>query len=81
MIIKIPIKKLLPYEAIKEDHLNELFEKIKSDGFLLRPIAVSKLDNFGRPVFILFTMASPNRIFKKIRLSIYNGKCCRFLGR
>ncbi|PIP16808.1 MAG: hypothetical protein COX44_03385 [Candidatus Portnoybacteria bacterium CG23_combo_of_CG06-09_8_20_14_all_37_13] len=53
MIIKIPIEKLLPHENIFKNHFQKLFEEIKNDGFLLRPIAVSKLDNSGQPGYFL----------------------------
>ena len=52
-IIKILIEKLIPHESILEERFKELLDEIKKDGFLLRPIVVSKLNNFGRPGFYL----------------------------
>jgi len=53
MITKIPLNKLLPHEETLEEHFRELLVEIKSDGFLLRPIAVSRLDDFGKKGYFL----------------------------
>jgi len=53
MIIKIPLNKLLPHEETLEEHFQELLREIKRDGFLLRPIAVSRLDNVGKRGYFL----------------------------
>jgi len=46
-IVKIPIESLVPHEGLIERHVQKIFNEIKNDGFLKRPLAVSRLDKFG----------------------------------
>ncbi len=46
-ILKANISDLVPHEGILDWHLKETKEWIEKDGFLARPIAVSRLDNLG----------------------------------
>jgi hypothetical protein len=46
-ILKAKISDLVPHEGIFDWHLKEIKDWIERDGFLARPIAVSRLDNLG----------------------------------
>ncbi|MHB8566899.1 MAG: ParB N-terminal domain-containing protein [Nitrososphaerales archaeon] len=46
-IRKASISELVPHEGVIEEHIRTTTEWIRSDGYLARPIAVSKLDHLG----------------------------------
>ena len=46
-IKKLNIPELVPHEGVIEEHIRETTDWIRSDGFLLRPIAISRLDSLG----------------------------------
>lgn len=48
-IEKIEIKRLMPHEEYREDHVLEVLGWFKRDGYQLRPIAVYELKDFGYP--------------------------------
>ncbi len=46
-IKKASISELVPHEGVIEEHIREITNWIGSDGYLARPIAVSRLDYLG----------------------------------
>jgi hypothetical protein len=46
-IVKVDISDLVPHEGVIEEHIREVYNEMKSDGFQLRPIAISRLDSLG----------------------------------
>ena len=46
-IMKIDMSDLVPHEGVIEEHIRETTDWIRSDGFQLRPIAISRLDFLG----------------------------------
>jgi len=38
---------LVPHEGVIEEHIQEIKSEMESDGFQLRPIAISRLDQLG----------------------------------
>ena len=46
-IRKASMSELVPHEGVYEWHIKEIADWIGSDGYLARPIAVSKLDHLG----------------------------------
>ena len=47
-IRKASMTELVPHEGVIEWHIKEITDWIRSDGYLARPIAVSKLDYLGQ---------------------------------
>jgi hypothetical protein len=45
--VSVNISDLVPHEGVIEEHIREVMSEIERDGFLLRPIAVSRLDSLG----------------------------------
>ncbi len=46
-IAKIDMRDLVPHEGVIEEHIQEVYNEMKRDGFQLRPIAISRLDAVG----------------------------------
>ena len=46
-IVKIDMLDLVPHEGVIEEHIQEVYNEMKRDGFQLRPIAISRLDSLG----------------------------------
>ncbi|HZW55961.1 MAG TPA: ParB N-terminal domain-containing protein [Nitrososphaerales archaeon] len=46
-IKRVDIPDLVPHEGVIEEHIREITDWIRSDGFQLRPIAISRLDSLG----------------------------------
>jgi len=46
-IVKLDMSALVPHEGVIEEHIREVYNQMKSDGFQLRPIAISSLDSVG----------------------------------
>jgi len=52
-IEKIDLALLVPHEEYREEHVLELMEQIKEEGYLLRPIAVSSLKKHGKTGYLI----------------------------
>ncbi len=46
-IAKIDMRDLVPHEGVIEEHIQEITNEMRRDGFQLRPIAISRLDSLG----------------------------------
>jgi len=46
-IVKLEMSALVPHEGVIEEHIREVTNEMRSDGFQLRPIAISRLDSVG----------------------------------
>jgi len=46
-IVKLDMSSLVPHEGVIEEHIREVTDEIRRDGFQLRPIAISRLDSVG----------------------------------
>jgi len=45
--IKLDMSTLVPHEGVIEEHIKEITDQMRADGFQLRPIAISRLDTLG----------------------------------
>ena len=45
--IKLDMSVLVPHEGVFEEHIREVTDEMRADGFQLRPIAISRLDSLG----------------------------------
>ncbi len=52
-IEKIDLALLVPHEEYREEHVLELMEQIKEDGYQLRPIAVTSLKKHGKTGYLI----------------------------
>ncbi len=52
-IIKIRVSQLVAHEEFREDHVEEVKSWFLRDGYQGRPIAVTRLDNFGKHEYYL----------------------------
>ncbi|MGI0078021.1 MAG: ParB N-terminal domain-containing protein [Nitrososphaerales archaeon] len=46
-VLKVNISDLVPHEGVLDWHIKEIRDWMEKDGFQLRPIAVSRLDDLG----------------------------------